>query len=161
MAVGIAGFVIAGALWWNYFDITASHSAHELQDRTEDHGNDDGATVDERHDLFVYGHLPLTAGIVIAGVGIKDLVLHPAATLPSAGGWTLAGGMALYLIGAAVILGGTRRAWRAAWPWPTAAIPVVLGAALIPHHTALLLVAGLGITSVTLAILGTARSRAR
>ncbi|HEX2290159.1 MAG TPA: low temperature requirement protein A [Pseudonocardiaceae bacterium] len=161
VAVGIAGFVIAGALWWNYFDITASHSADELQDHAEDHGNDDDATVDERHDLFVYGHLPLTAGIVIAGVGIKDLVLHPAATLPSAGGWTLAGGMALYLIGAAVILGGPHRAWRAVWPWPTAAIPVVLGAALVPHHTALLLVGGLGIASVALAILGTVRSRAR
>ena len=36
-----------------------------------------GAPADERHDLFVYGHLPLTAGIVIAGVGVEDLVAAP------------------------------------------------------------------------------------
>ena len=37
--------------------------------------------------------------------------------------------MALYLIGAAVILGGTRRAWRAAWPWPHRCHPRSPGAA--------------------------------
>ena len=94
MAVGIAGFVIAGTLWWNYFDITASHSADELQDRAEDHGNDDGATVDERHDLFVDGHVPLTAGIVIAGVGNQGP--GPASSVPrlcpppAAGRWLAA-----------------------------------------------------------------------
>ena len=32
VAVGIAGFVIAAALWWNYFDVTADHSEQELHD---------------------------------------------------------------------------------------------------------------------------------
>ena len=36
VAVGIAGFVVAAALWWNYFDVTAGHSEEELQE------NDDG-----------------------------------------------------------------------------------------------------------------------
>jgi hypothetical protein len=28
--------------------------------------------VDERHDLFVYGHLPVTGGLLAAGVGLQE-----------------------------------------------------------------------------------------
>jgi low temperature requirement protein LtrA len=100
VAVGVVGFVIAAALWWNYFDITAHDSEERLQE-DDDHegadraGDDRGTRADERHDLFVYGHLPLTLGVVMAGVGVEDLVAHPADPLPSTGAWTLAGGLAL------------------------------------------------------------------
>nr|WP_225954877.1 low temperature requirement protein A [Kibdelosporangium phytohabitans] len=157
VAVGVAGFVIAAALWWNYFDTTATSSAVALQ-RHEDKGQH-GAAADERHDLFVYGHLPLALGIVMVGVGIEDLVLHPVAALPSPGGWTLAGGLALYLAGSALILGGSRRSWRAVWPWPTAAIPIVLAAAALAHQYALLLVAGLALVCLALAVRGTLSRR--
>jgi low temperature requirement protein LtrA len=155
--VGIVGFVIAAALWWNYFDVTAAHSEEELQG--EDDGGDEpeGAEADERHDLFVYGHLPLSLGVVMTGVGIEELVLHPDAPLPSPGGWILAGGLALYLVGSALILSGTQRTWRAAWPWPTVALPVVLLVALPRHDTALLLVGALAAVCVTLAVIGTVR----
>jgi low temperature requirement protein LtrA len=154
VAVGVAGFVAAAALWWNYFDITATHSEEELQDGEDE---PDGGLTDGRHDLFVYGHLPLTLGVVMAGVGIEDLVLHPEAPLPSAGGWVLAGAVALYLVGSALILGGTRRTWRAVWPWPTAAVPLVLLVALPDHHSALLLVGGLAAVCGALALIGTLR----
>jgi len=156
VAVGIAGFVVAAALWWNYFDVTAGHSEEELQESDED---DDagGAVADERHDLFVYGHLPLSAGIVVAGVGIEDLVAHPFDALPSDGGWTVAVGLSLYLIGTGLILGGTHRTWHGAWPWPTAAIPVVLAAAAVPHSAALLLVGGLAVLMVALTVYGVLR----
>ena len=156
VAVGLAGFVVAASLWWNYFDVTADHSEEELHESDED---DDagGAVADERHDLFVYGHLPLSAGIVMAGVGIEDLVAHPFDVLPSDGGWTVAVGLALYVLGTGLILGGTHRTWRGVWPWPAAAIPVVLAAAAIPHRSALLLVGGLAVLAVAFTVYGVLR----
>ena len=47
----------------------------------------------------MYGHLPTTFGIVLAGVGIEELVLHPDEPLPSAYGWLLAVGIGLFLVG--------------------------------------------------------------
>jgi low temperature requirement protein LtrA len=157
VAVGVAGFVIAAALWWTYFDTTAAGSAATLQRRDDETQN--GAAADERHDMFVYGHLPLALGIVMAGVGIEDLVLHPAAALPSPGSWTLAAGLALFLVGSALILGGSRHSWRTIWPWPTAAIPIALAAATPEHENALLLVAGLALLCLALAVRGTLSRR--
>ena len=154
VVVGVAGFVIAAALWWNYFDVTAAESEEELSDDDRDKA---GARTDERHDLFVYGHLPLTLGVIMAGVGIEELALHPDAPQPSSGAWTLVGGLALYLLGTALILGGTRRTWRAVWPWPTVALPLLVLVALPPHRSALLLVGALAAVCVALAAVGTLR----
>jgi len=155
VAVGIVGFVIAAALWWTYFDTTAANSAAKLQERDDHDDSPEGAVADERHDLFVYGHLPLALGVVMAGIGIEDLVLHPVAALPSPGGWVLAAGLTLFLVGSAVILGGSRHSWRAFWPWPTVAIPVVLAAAAFRHDSALLLVSALALVCLVLAVRGT------
>ena len=174
VAVAVAGFVLAGALWWSYFDVTSASSSAELQEEdaqanddrpdddeddgsgedegTDEDGEDDGAT-DERHDLFAYGHLPLTLGIITAGVGLEELVLHPAAGLPSAAGWLAAGGTALYLLGAALIVGGTHRRLGAAWPWPTAAVPLVLAVALA-GPPALVAVCLLAAVAVVVAVTG-------
>ena len=57
-AVGIMGFVVAAALWWNYFDVTAGHSEEELQESDEDDGVG-GAVADERHgELTMQGVVP-------------------------------------------------------------------------------------------------------
>jgi low temperature requirement protein LtrA len=157
VAVGILGFVVAAALWWNYFDITANDSEQELHEHDDRDSETQGAAADERHDLFVYGHLPLALGVVMAGVGIEELVLHPDELLPSTGAWVLVGGIALYLLGSALILGGTHRTWRVVWPWPTAALPVVVLVALPRHHSALLLVGALAVLCVALAVIGTLR----
>ncbi len=93
----------------------------------------------------------------MVGVGIEELALHPDAPLPSTGSWVLAGGLALYLVGSALILGGTQRTWRAAWPWPTVALPVVLLVALPEHNTALYLVGAAAAVCVALAVVGTLR----
>ena len=157
VAVAAVGFVIAAAMWWIYFDIGARGSAEELEEAEEESGPDEEA-VDERHDLFVYGHLPTTFGVVLAGVGIEELVLHPDKLLPSAYGWLLAGGIGLFLAGVAMILGGTHRSWRAVWPWPLAALPLVPLIALLPTR-ALWPTAGYAVLLVALAITGTVRSR--
>ena len=64
----------------------------------------------------------------MAGVGVEDLVAHPFDALPSDGGWTVAVGLALYLLGTGLILGGTHRdvagrvavadGWRSRSCWP-------------------------------------------
>jgi low temperature requirement protein LtrA len=153
VAVGVAGFVIAATMWWIYFDTAAAVGAAALRRRDDE--TRDGAPADERHDLFVYGHLPLALGIVLAGVGIEELVLHPEAALPSAAGWILAAGVVLFLIGSALVLGGSSHSWRAIWPWPLAAVPVVPAVAALGHHHALLLVAGLALLCLALAVRGT------
>lgn len=158
IAVGIAGFTVAAGMWWIYFDITAASSTESLA-AAADTDNEPGGAVDNRHDAFIYGHLPLALGVVMTGVGVEDLVLHTDAALPSAGGWILAGGLVLFIAGATLIVGGSTRQWRALWPWPTAAIPVILGVALLPHHSGLLLVGVLAAITITLAGHGTLRRR--
>ena len=72
----------------------------ELQDVEEeedaesssDAGDTDSHVSDARHDLFVYGHLPLSFGIVLAGVGLEELIVHPDKAAPSVAGWVLASG---------------------------------------------------------------------
>jgi low temperature requirement protein LtrA len=161
LLVGVAGVVLSAALWWIYFDTTAASSAAALPERDEHDGDAAGATADDRHDLFVYGHLPLALGIVMVGIGVEDLVVHPDAELPSPGSWTLAAGLVLFLVGCALVLGGSRHSWRAIWPWPIAAVPVVVAAVAIPHHSALLLVCGLTLVCLLVAVQGTLSGRGR
>ena len=98
IGVGVLAFAVAAGMWWIYFDITAPSSARELEDvgeegdgkSNQDAGDTDSHVSDARHDLFVYGHLPLTFGIVLAGVGLEELVVHPDKAAPSVAGWVLA-----------------------------------------------------------------------
>jgi len=95
---------------------------------------------------------------VLAGVGIEELVLHPSAPLPSAYGWLLAVGLGLFIGGVGMIVGGTQRSWRAVWPWPLAAVPLVLAIGLVPT-TGLPLTLGYAAVLIALAIGGTWQSR--
>ena len=67
----IAGtaFLVAVAAWWAYFDVSEAVSANALRraeeaaEREEAEAGaqgDEVEKVDERHDLFIYGHLPVT-----------------------------------------------------------------------------------------------------
>ena len=164
VAVGVAGFVIAAGLWWNYFDVTADHSESGAprRSRSADRLGRGAPQQTNGTTCSCTGTCRSPAGIVIAGVGVEDLVLHPDALVALrqvAGPWAC--GLGLYLVGTALILGGTRRAWRAIWPWPTLALPIVAVAPLPRHEVALLLVGGLAAITTVLAALGTARRRGR
>jgi low temperature requirement protein LtrA len=164
VVLAILAFVAAGALWWSYFDVSADVSARRLQ-RAEDEeeaaareGGGDGAGGDERHDLFVYGHLPLTLGVAAAGAGLEHLILHPDEALPSAAGWLACGGVALFFAGTLVLTGGAQRRWRGVLLWtvpPVAA--VLLLAAAGPPVTVLL--CGLATVCVAFAAAGMALTR--
>src|SRR3712207_5894748 len=97
LLTGLIGFWVAAALWWIYFDIAAAASAPRLEE-PEDAGADDtsdGTVADQRHDLFVYGHLPMTLGVVLTSIGMEEIVLHPLDRAAAASTWLLSGGVAL------------------------------------------------------------------
>lgn len=165
----LAGFAVAAGMWWIYFDVAAGASARRLEE-ADDEATDDpdrptraddvgGADADERHDLFVYGHLPMSLGIVAAGIGLEVLVLHPADPAPTAATWILCGGLALFLTGITLVIGGTARAWGAVWPWPVLGVPVLLAIAMITYPVGWALVAAAAALMLAAAALGTLRSR--
>jgi low temperature requirement protein LtrA len=84
-AVGVAGFLIAASLWWIYFDFF-----------------DTGAVLGRgvvRGLFYTYGHFPLVAGIVVAGVGTK-LAIQDAAHNPHGEGtrWIICLGVAVCML---------------------------------------------------------------
>lgn len=160
IVLGVLGFVIAAGLWWIYFDTAADASTPRLEqsDEEADDPHSDGAAATDRHDAFVYGHLPLTLGIVLVGVGVEEQILHPD-DAPAYLDWLLAGGLLLFLTGIALVVGGTVRSWRSVWPWPLIGVPLVTALALIPHTSALVLVIGYAVLITAIAALGTHRQR--
>ena len=155
--VGVVGFLVAAGLWWVYFDVVATSSADHL---TDEDGDEDQPEADGRHDLFVYGHLPLTLGVVMVGVGIEDLVLHPAAPLPSAGGWILCGGLVLFLLGCGFIVAGTEQSLAPVRIWLLSAV-VVGGISFVPYPGALAIAGVVAALTLALAVAGTVRRRKR
>jgi low temperature requirement protein LtrA len=164
IAVGALAFAIAAGMWWIYFDITTPASAPKLREveageedtqSDADTAESSGRVSDARYDLFVYGHLPLTFGIVLAGVGLEELVVHPDKAAPSAAGWVFACGLVLFVAGVALVISGTTETVRTIWPWPVAAIPIALLGALVPFPGSLLLTATYAIGILLLAALGT------
>lgn len=161
VVIAVAGFVTAAAAWWLYFDVSGSVSSRALQRAGEETAadGDEGEEVDERHDFFVFGHLPLTGGIVAAGVGVEDLVVHPSTPLPSAGSWLLVGGLALFTTGAALIQGGSQRRAGRALLWPAGAGLVLLVLGLLGPSSALPFAATAALVLAVSAGVGTALSR--
>jgi len=129
------------------------------REESEEDPGANGEHVDERHDLFVYGHLPMTLGIVLAGVGIEELALHPEKGLPSPYGWLLAAGVVTFLVGIAMVVGGTARSWSSIWPWPLAALPLVPLVALLPVLTSTGLLVATAFILIGIAFVGTWRAR--
>jgi low temperature requirement protein LtrA len=129
VVVAGAGFVVAAALWWTYFDVGAVVSTNALQeadDESRESAESEEMSTDERHDLFVYAHLPVTAGIVATGVGIEELITHPSADLPTSASWCAVLGLVAFLLGSVVVQGGTRRRFGRALVWPGSVVPVLL-----------------------------------
>lgn len=146
LSVAALGFTIAAAVWWMYFDIAGAEAKFEIQD-------DDRAVGSGRADGYVYGHLPLTLGVALLGVGIQQYVLHPVGELTDAGRWILCGGVVLFIVGICAILGWSSGDWKTVFPWPAVAIPVVLvvGAVddALPFASAIVLAVGAIVAVVT------------
>jgi low temperature requirement protein LtrA len=152
VAVGVAGFVLAAAMWWVHFDTSAAAGADALQD--DDSDDQAGGS---RQDLFVYAHLPLAMGVVAVGVGVEELVLHPQDLMPSPGAWILAAGLVLFLVGAGLILVDTVVERRAVVILTFTACVFVGVITVMPFPNALGLVGTLAALTAALAAAGTLR----
>jgi low temperature requirement protein LtrA len=156
VVVAAVAFVVGAGLWWTYFDAASVSGEDELKDDAEEGGEEE--EVDERHDLYIYGHLPLTLGIAATGVGLEDLVLHPDAALPSPAVWIAVGGVALAILGAGIVLGGVHQRISAMWPWPVAAL-IPLAVLTVLPVPALALVGLLAAIVVLVAFAGARQKR--
>ena len=71
----------------------------------------------------------------------------------------LASGLAVFLAGVAMVISGTTQKVRSIWPWPVAAIPIMLLGALVPFPASFLLTATYAVGILLLAAQGTWASR--
>ena len=100
VAASAIGILLAGALWWVYFDVIALVAERAL-------GRSEGtAQAKLGRDAFSYLHLPMVAGIVVAALGLKKTLEyvgggeHHSWTDPLTGlpGWALPIGVGLFVL---------------------------------------------------------------
>ncbi len=101
IAASVLGLILASALWWAYFDVSALLGEHALA--TE--------PVETRARLgrnaYSFAHLPLMLGIVLVAFGLKEVLLYVSDSsehsltdpLPSVALAALVGGVVIYLLG--------------------------------------------------------------
>jgi low temperature requirement protein LtrA len=140
------GFVLAASFWWLYFDYL------------------DGETLIMRSiwagQAYLYSHLPLMAGVVALGVGVKQSIQDTAAPeLTDAGRWVLCGGLALAFGALAAIHYASSRSGRDTDLWLRVGVAgVALAVALLGDGLGplpvLLLLAGAVVASVALELVG-------
>jgi low temperature requirement protein LtrA len=101
VTASVLGLILASALWWAYFDVSALLGEHALA--TE--------PVETRARLarnaYSFAHLPLVLGIVLVAFGLKEVLLYVSDSsehsltdpLPGVALAALVGGVVLYLLG--------------------------------------------------------------
>ena len=118
----VLAFLSSVALWWVYFDRSASASSQTITSAA-----DPGRL---GRSAYTYFHLPMVAGIIVAAVGDELAIEHPGGGARLAVSAVILGGPALYLAGHALF----KRA-----VFGTVSVPritaVALLAALIPAGT--------------------------
>jgi low temperature requirement protein LtrA len=128
LLLGALGLVIAGAVWWLYFDDVAGSPVKPTGRAPY---------------VWIYSHLPLAIGLTAFGVAIKKVIFLPGAeALPDKYRLLLGGALALYLVFGMLIDLVTTRSHtirpprtRAAWRFGAAAVVgavTLLGGGLSP-----------------------------
>jgi low temperature requirement protein LtrA len=92
VGVAVLGIVIAAALWWVYFDVTAIMAAKRLAEAPEGRERNEIA-----RDSYSYLHFPMVAGIALIAVGLKLTIGHVDESLAFVPAFALLGGAAMYL----------------------------------------------------------------
>jgi low temperature requirement protein LtrA len=87
------GVIVAAALWWVYFDVTAIVAGRRLAKASEGHERNGIA-----RDSYTYLHFPMIAGIALLAVGLKITLAHVSKDLAIVPAVALLGGSALYLL---------------------------------------------------------------
>ena len=107
VVVAVTGFVAVAALWWVYFDYLDT----SMLQRSVRAGQ-----------LYVYGHLPLLAGLTAVGAGTALAIEEAAEPVLSTGArWAFCGGLAVSVLAMAVIQVGSVHSLRDRDVWPRVA----------------------------------------
>jgi low temperature requirement protein LtrA len=135
------GVVVAGALWWLYFDVVALVAERRLHNAPE--GRVRNAIA---RDSFSYLHFPMVAGIVLLALGLKKTLAHVGDELEIVPATAMLGGTAIYLL--AHVAFRWRNVHRFSWQRLIAAALLV---ALLPAALELPALATLAIVGAVLA----------
>jgi low temperature requirement protein LtrA len=133
LAVGIAC-----ALWWAYFDVVAVMAEQRFSAAAG------GDQVRMARDSYALLHLPMTAGIVLFALGVKQVIEHTGDPLKDMPAVALCGGLALYLL--AHVGFRLRSVGSVGWPRIVAA-GVCLALVPVSMHTA-----GVAVVAMLLAV---------
>ncbi len=117
VAALVASGVLAGLLWWSYFD----RFSPALEYRGE-RLHDTRAEGRYMRDVYTWAHAPIVAGIILAASALEEIALHPADEVSGAFRLMLWGGLALFVAG---IMVSIWRAFRVIPPERLAALAVV------------------------------------
>lgn len=93
VAAAVLGMVVAAALWWVYFDVSAIVAERKLSRTKAGRERNELA-----RDSYSYLHFPMVAGIALLAVGIKHTLADVSAPLHAVPAAALLGGAALYLL---------------------------------------------------------------
>jgi low temperature requirement protein LtrA len=101
IAASVLGLLLASALWWAYFDVSALLGEHALASEPAETRARLG------RNAYSYTHMPLILGIILVAFGMKEVLLyvsdssHHSLTdpLPTVALAALAGGVVIYLLG--------------------------------------------------------------
>jgi low temperature requirement protein LtrA len=146
----VVAFVGVAALWWEYFDFTAVAAARALGRASPE------ARGPLARDVFTFFHYPVVLGIIFYAVAAKKTLEHPLDPLSDAGRWALGLGIAVFLVGFALMRFRVVR--RIAWERLAAAAAALLVSVLLSGPDAVvalaiviaLLIVSIGIESVRL-----------
>jgi low temperature requirement protein LtrA len=93
VAAAVLGVIVAAALWWVYFDVTAIVAGRRLAKAAEGRERNEIA-----RDSYSYLHFPMVAGVALIAVGMKQTIGHVGDPLKLIPAIALLGGAALYLL---------------------------------------------------------------
>jgi low temperature requirement protein LtrA len=143
VVAAVLGIVVAGALWWLYFDVVALVAERRLHNAAPGRERNEIA-----RDSFSYLHLPMVAGIVLLALGMKRTLAHvedPLTLVPAVA--TLAG-TAMYLL--AHVAFRWRNVHRFSWQRLICAIALL---ALVPLAVELPALATIAVIAALLVVL--------
>jgi low temperature requirement protein LtrA len=101
IVASVLGLVLASAMWWAYFDVSALLGEHALTSEPVE------TRARLARNAYSFAHLPLAVGILLVAFGLKEVLLyvsdstHHSLTdpLPSVALAALVGGVTIYLLG--------------------------------------------------------------
>jgi low temperature requirement protein LtrA len=97
VVTAVLGLALAAALWWLFFDREDERAERALRDASDHRTPWLGLYA------FGYAFLPVLGGIIVFAAGVKNAIERYGEPLPASTAWFLAGGVACYVAGLALI----------------------------------------------------------